>query len=1039
MLARLVAASVNSPGYVLVLVLLVVGFGINGMLAADLAIFPEFAAPSAIVQTEAPGLTAVEVEQRVTRPVEAAFQGLPRLKLLRSESIAGLSVVQLEFAEGTPLGPLRQQVAERLASRLDGLPEDINPVLVPRFSSSATVYTLGVTAADGDLLALRDYVDVHLVPRILAVPGVADVHVFGGLERALSLRPDWSALRQFDLDLDQLAETLRMALTPLPLGVWPTPVQELDVVMSSPTEWSEALAKWPIALPDAALGWRSIGQFSTPVWGHLPPVSAAQIGGEAGVILMVVGAPELGTARVSANLEAVLEGLDVALQKKGIALHAPLFRPADYVHQAVDGVVGHLALGGLTVVLVLSVFLADWRTVLIASTAVPLSLLAAFASLQALGSSLNLMVIGGLAIALGEVVDDAIIDCENIRRRLSQHHRANDAPDHAQVIYAASMEVRGSVVFATLIVATAFIPLFTLGGLTGRLFAPLGYAYVLAIMASLLVAMTVTPALCRLGLQHHQQRLPHSSLTQWLTRRYQGVQARLFRHPGVSVFVVMAATALTIAPFARLGGNFLPELREGHFLVHVTALPGTSLSESLRLGRILGERFEAIDGVVSVSQWAGRAERGADTFGGHYSEFDIRLAPLPGAQQGRIAAALREILDQSPGITFELNTFLTERIGETESGFTAPVAVVLYGEDLDLLDSEAAKVEGILRAVPGATGVRRRSVLSRPELRVQVTPQAYGEYGVDPGVLARTVATAVAGLPLGHVPLETRSIPVLLQGDDGARVNPAHWGDAWVRTQRGWVALKELVSVIGGEGRYNVHRRNGRRVQTVTADVVGRDLDTFIRDARERLAEGWQPDALVEFELAGAAVEQMRGRNTLYFHAALVGIGVLALARMVLGSTNNVLLVVLNLPFALAGGVLAAQLSGGVLSVGATIGFVTLFGITVRNAIMLIAHYQYLVTSEGAPWDATTALRGAVERFPSIMMTAMVTALAMLPIAVDSDNPGREIMGPMATIIIGGLFSSVLLTLLVLPLLVLRFGRFAKATEAGVLSSGGAA
>jgi Cu/Ag efflux pump CusA len=474
-----------------------------------------------------------------------------------------------------------------------------------------------------------------------------------------------------------------------------------------------------------------------------------------------------------------------------------------------------------------------------------------------------------------------------------------------------------------------------------------------------------------------------------------------------------------------LGGEFLPELREGHYIVHTASLPGTSLRESLRVGGQLARRFLAIPGVVSISQWAGRAERGADTYGSHYSEYEVRLKPLSGAEQAGILRRLREILGDFPGILFDANTFLTERVEETLSGYTAPVVVNLYGQDLDRLDEKALELAELARRVPGATDVQLRSPPGTPLIQTRLDPEALASVGLRPLEAAAIIQAAAQGRVVGHYYLDNRDYEVSVILPPDARQSLADLVKLPFKTPDGLlVELSRIADLRQVGGRYNILHRGGQRVQTVTANVAGRDLQSFMDELRRRtLSElGFPPEITPEF--TGAAVEQGEARRELLLHAWLAGAGILLLLYVAIGRLRHVVLILLNLPFSLAGGVAAALLTGGSLSVGSMVGFVTLFGITVRNAIMLVSHYRHLTEREGRSWNLDTALLGARQRLPSILMTALVTALALLPIAVDSDNPGREIMGPMAAVIIGGLVSSTLLTLLVLPTVFARFGRF---------------
>jgi Cu/Ag efflux pump CusA len=636
------------------------------------------------------------------------------------------------------------------------------------------------------------------------------------------------------------------------------------------------------------------------------------------------------------------------------------------------------------------------------------------------------MVLGGLAIALGEVVDDAIIDTENIYRRLRLDRTRGGSAGLAEVIHAASLEVRGSVVYASFIVAIVFVPLLTLPGVAGRLFAPLGITYIIAILASLAVAVTLTPALCALLLA--RARLPNHEppLVRWLLPRYQALLGRICARPGLTAAATALVCLITLSSLPGVSSAFLPPLREGHYIMHTTGLPGASLQEAIRLGSLLSREVAAVPGVVSVSQWAGRAERGADTYGTHYSEYEVRLESLDGPAQQRVLDDIRRVLARYPGLRAEINTFLTERVDETISGYASPVVINLYGHDLAAMDVQARRIAARLEAVPGARSVQMRAEARVPQIQVAPRARALQRHGVSPGTLRETLSTAFHGVTLGQIAFGDRQVPVVLRGSPALRQSVEAVGRMPLQGLEGHsVRVAEVAEVAQVEGRYNILHRGGLRVQTLTASVEGVPLSTFWQSLQRAIADLSLP-ADMRIELTGAAVEEGRARARLIENALLAGLAVMALIYVALGSLRHTLLILVNLPFALVGGVLAVQLTGASLSIGSAVGFVTLFGITVRNSIMLLSHYRHLMDAEGARWELALALRGAAERLPSILMTALVTALAMLPIALNSDNPGREIMGPMAAIIIGGLLSSAALNLLVMPALVWRYGEFGK-------------
>ena len=1024
MLAAIVRFAVRFRGVVVATAMLLLVYGGYQLFHAGLDIFPEFSPKQVIIQTEAPGLAAEQVEVLVTQHLESALGGIIDLQTISSESIQGLSVVTLIFEDDTDIYRNRQLAAERLAIARERLPPGTGPpVIVPLSSSSATVMTIGVTSQSRSLMDLRTLVDWTLVPRLMSVPGVADVNIFGGDVRQLQVQVRPARLHKYRLSLQEVAAAVSQAAGTPGLGVVANENQQLAIQVAGQADSARALRELVVKRHMGANV--LLGDVATIATAAAPPIGAAQIMGEPGVVMMIIGQYGANTFTVSRDLEAALTELDDIFAQEGVTLHGGLFRPASYIESSLSSIGGHLLVGGALVVAVLLIFLYNARTALISTVAIPLSLLSAATLLVNLGFSLNIMVLGGLAIALGEVVDDAIIDTENIFRRLRENRRRVSPDSIGRVIFNASMEVRGSVVYATFIVALVFVPLLTLGGVAGRLFAPLGIAYILAIMASLVVALTVTPALCYLLLGKGRYGHDDPPLIRWLKPRYGHLLTAINRKPRTAMIftAITLAAGLSILPW--LGGEFLPELREGHYMVHTASMPGTSLDESIRIGSRLTKRFMDIPGVVSVSQWAGRAERGADTYGSHYSEYEVELTPLSGTAQQRVFDRLRAILEDFPGIVYEANTFLIERVDETISGYTAPVVVNIYGKDLDELDALARQAAAAISAIDGAQAVQMRSPPGTPLARVRLLPARLIDLGVRPMAVIRALEIAYEGVVVGRAFEGNRVFDVTVALQPTYKRNPRDIGQLPIKTlDGGIVALAALADVEQASGRYSVLHRGAQRVQTVTADVEGRDLASFFAELKARV------DAEVNFsadtypEYTGAAVEQAAARDELIVHSLFAGAGVLVLIYVALGSLRHVLLILLNIPFSLVGGVIAALATGGVLSVGSMVGFVTLFGITVRNSIMLISHYQHLVESEGMVWGRETALRGAQERLTSILVTALVTALAMLPIAVGSDNPGREIMGPMAAVIIGGLASSTVLNLLIMPVVMLRYGRF---------------
>ncbi len=1029
MLAALIRFAIRYYGAVLVLAILLLTYGGYRLANAGLDIFPEFAPKQVVVQTESPGYSAQQVETLVSQQIEAAISGLIGLQTVRSESIQGLSIVTAVFADDTDIYRNRQLVSERLANLGGRLPKGVSvPIAVPLSSSSATVLTLGLRSDQISLMRLRSLVDWTIAPRLLAVPGVADVNVFGGeiMQLQIQLRPE--QLLRFNLSVEEVIAAANSAVETQGGGFLENANQRFTLQITGQPKTPEQFRR--VLIKSSQGRHLTLGDVADIRYAPEPPIGAAQIMGKPGIVLMVIGQYGANTLSVSRATEQALQEFYSIFDKQGIQFYSHLFRPADYIETSIHNLAGHLLIGGVLVVLVLYIFLYNFRTAFISALAIPLSLISAVIVLLESGINLNIMVLGGLAIALGEVVDDAIIDTENIFRRLRENRLSSHPLPAEEIVYRASMEVRGSVVYASFIVSLVFVPLLTLSGVTGRLFAPLGFSYILAIMMSLLVALTVTPALCYALLGKSTAAAGEPPLIKVCKPVYRTFLEKIAGHAGPVIAGSVIVCLLCAMILNSLGSKFLPLLREGHYIVHTASIPGTSLQESIRIGSRLTKLFLEIPGVQSVSQWAGRAERGADVYGSHYSEYEVRLAPMSGAQQQQVLDALRDILDAFPGILYEANTFLTERIDETISGYTSPVVVNIYGNDLEHIDAKARAIAAIMRTIPGATDIQLRSPPATPLLQIELQPQQMLFRGIHTEQVINTIKAAYATQTVGKNYQGSRIYDIAVALAPELRSKPELLGQLPLRSDDGkLIRLDQVAGIHQTASRYNILHRGARRLQTITCNVQGRDLDTFIRELQRTVREKIAFDASSYPEFTGAAIEQGKAREDLVLHSLLAGTGVLVLIYIALGSLRSLIISLVNLPFSLAGGVIAILITGATLSVGTVVGFITLFGITVRNSIMLISHYRHMTEIDGRPWCLETLIQGAQERLPSILMTALVTALAMLPIAFDSDNPGREIMGPMAAIIIGGLASSTLLNLLFLPTVLLRYGRFNSAMQ----------
>ena len=1030
MLRWLVDFSLRFRGVVIALGLVVLGYGIYTASRSQLDVFPEFAPPQVVIQTEAPGLSPEQVEQLVTRPIETAVNGVARLESIRSQSIQGLSIITAVFAEGTNVFQARQMVSERLIEVASRIPQGVGPpTMAPLTSATSDVLQVGLTSDTRSLMEIRTFADWTLRPRLLAVPGVAKIVVFGGEVRQLQIQVRPDRLLEFGTSIDEVLDSARRATGVRGAGFVDTPNQR--VVFR--TEGQQLL---PNQLGDVVLRHKDgrsvrLKDVATIAERPEPMIGAAAIQGVPGAVLVVSSQYGANTLEVTRAVEAALVEMQPAARSSGITIHPKLFRPANFVETAIGNIQSSLLIGAVLVTVVLFFFLADVRTAFISMTAIPLSLLGAIIVLNRFGVSLNTLTLGGLAIAIGEVVDDAIIDVENILRRLRENQLRPDPRPVFQVVFDASLEVRSAVVYATFVVALVFLPVITMSGIQGRLFAPLGIAYILAILASLIVALTITPALCLALLPKRAQVDRTPRYVAFLKRRYREALERISRHPKAVLTTVAALCLAALAMLPFFGGAFLPELREGHFIVHMSAVPGTSLEQSLRIGREITKEFEKNPHIRSVAQRAGRAEQADDTWGTHYSEINVDLVPLSGEEAESVQSEIRDALVKFPGVYFAIKPFLTERIEEILTGIQGQVAIKIFGEDLDQIDRVAQDVARVVSSVPGAADVQVESQPGLPEMVVQLRPERLLQFGFQPVSVMDAVQTAYQGTNVAQTFEGNRVFDVTVILDDAARRSPEAAGSLMLQNAEGTrIPLRQVAEVYPATGRYVILHEATRRRQSVSANVTGRDVSSFVAETKQRIGRDVHFPVGVYPVFTGTAEAQAQSQEEILVSSLIAGVAILLLLAMAFHNMRNLTLVLANLPFALAGGVLAIFFSGGWLTLGSLVGLVTLFGISTRNSIMMISHFEHLVATEGESWGLETALRGATERLLPVLMTALVAALGLLPIAIGSGDPGREIEGPMAIVILAGLVTSTALNLLVLPTLALRYGRFEPTVRA---------
>ncbi|MBY0306580.1 MAG: efflux RND transporter permease subunit [Sphingomonas sp.] len=1025
MLAWLVRAALTQRVLMLALAGLMVVLGVRATGDVPLDVFPEFAPPMVEVQTEAPGMSTEEVESLVTVPIEVAVSGVPDLATLRSKSVLGLSSVQILFKRGTDVIRARQLVQERVTQAQARLPSAARPpVMLPPLSSTSRAMKIGITSKKLDQMQISELARWTIRPRLMAVPGVANVAIWGLRDRQLQVLVDPDRLRAAGVTLAEVRAATGDAVLVGGGGFFDTPNQRLAVQQTSAVQNASDLAQAVIKQSgDAPV---RIGDVARVVDGFAAPIGNAIIDDVPGLMLIVEKQPTGNTLQLTRDVEAAIKELGPGL--RDVKVDTTIFRPATFIERSIDNLTRALLIGCVLVAIVLFVFTRDWRQAVISLVAIPLSLLGAGLVLLWSGATINTMVIAGLVIALGEVVDDAIIDVENIARRLRLNREAGNPRSAFDVVLSASLEVRTAVVFASLIVMLVFLPIFFLGGVAGTFFQPLAIAYVLAIAASLLVALVVTPAMCLFLLPSAPLKDERDTrLVAILKRRYAGTLPRLVARPTLAMGVVAGGLLLAGIGYASFKDQFLPDFRETDFLMHFVEKPGTSIEAMDRITIRASKELRAIPGVRNFGAHIGRAEAADEVVGPNFTELWISLdesAPYD-ASVARIKAAI----DGYPGLYRDVLTYLRERIKEVLTGAGATIVVRIFGPDQVELRAAAERVRARVAGIPGVADLKVEQQVLVPQL--QVIPRAGGlaTFGLTAGEVRRQAQTLIAGQKLGEIYRDQKAFDVALWGEPAVRGDLHALADLMIQAPTGApVRLRDVADVRIMPAPNEVKRENGQRRIDVTLNVAGADLGGVARAVGVAVAElpfatGYSPRVLGEY----AALQDSRQR--LWSTGFLCMIGILLLVWLEFRSGRITVLVALSLPFALVGGVIGVALTGGVLSLGSLVGFVTVIGISARNGIMLLSHYDHLRRVEGEAFGPAMILRGAEERLVPILMTALCAGLALLPLVVAGDKPGHEIEHPMAIVILGGLVSSTILNLFLMPALYARFGEDKSAPE----------
>lgn len=1024
MMNWIVSTALRLRVLVLALSVVLMVVGVRKAQHAPLDVFPEFAPPLIEVQTEAPGLSTEEVESFISVPLENALNGTIGLKTIRSKSVLGLSSVVMILKEGTDLMASRQVVQERLSVEASRLPAAARqPVILSPLSSTSRLLKVGLSSKTLTQMDLTLLAKWTIRPRLMAIPGVANVAVWGQRDTQYQVLVDPNRLLANGVSLDAVTKAVTDASMVGAGGYIDTPNQRIAVRHRSPIETPEDLGRVTVAFRSGAP--LKLADVAEVKIGFPPPIGDAVISNLGdrtpgpGLLLIVEKQPTGNTLEVTRNVEAALEALKPGL--KGVEIDPTIFRPATFIELSLNNLTEAMAVGCVLVVIILISFLFDWRTALISLLAIPLSLIAATLVIISMGMTINTMVLAGLVIAMGEVVDDAIIDVENIVRRLRLNRAAGSPLSAYRVVLSASLEVRSAVVYASLIVILVFIPVFFLDGLAGSFFRPLALAYVLAIVASLLVALTVTPALSLMLLTGASERRRESPLVRVLKAGYRALLPGIVRRPGIALAILAVAFAATGWAVAGLGEEFMPNFQESDFLMHFVEKPGTSLDAMRRVTERAGAELLAMPEVLNFGSHIGRAEVADEVVGPNFTELWISVDPK--ADHAQTVAKIEEVVKSYPGLYRDVLTYLKERIKEVLTGAGATVVVRTFGPDLNTLRAKAEEIAKVVKDVPGVIDLKVEPQVVVPQLDVRLRPEAAARLGLTPGDVRRAATTLVKGSKVGELYKDQKIFDVFIWGVEKVRNDVSALNALPVETPLGThVPLGDVADLVIVPAPNEIKREGASRRIDVTCNVQGRDLGSVAREIEAKVKaltfeREYHPEFLGEY----AAREESRRR--LLALSALSLLGVLLVIQSDFRTTRLTILVFLTLPFALIGGVFGAVLGGGVLSLGSLVGFVTVLGIAARNGIMLISHYRHLEEEEGEPFGPALVVRGSEERLAPILMTALATGLALVPLAVAGNKPGHEIEHPMAVVILGGLVTSTLLNLFLMPALYLAFGR----------------
>ena len=983
-------------------------------------VFPDLTAPTVTILTESHGLAPEEVESLVTLPIEAAMNGTAGVYRVRSNSAIGISIVFVEFNLDTDIYRARQLVNEKLQQvRLPaGVPA---PVLGPISSTMGEIMLISMTSKTTSPMELRSIADWTVRPRLLGVTGVSQVMIIGGETKQFQVLVDPAKLADYRLTLEQVVEAVTASNANAAGGFLERTNEEFLIRGRARIYSPEDLANSVITTRDGTP--ILVGNVARVQAGAALKRGDGSFNMQPAVVATIQKQPNANTLEVTAAIETTLASLKATLPSD-VTIDTKAFQQSDFINRAVGNVRRSLVEGGIMVTVVLFLFLWNFRTTFISLTAIPLSLITAILAMNYFDISINTMTLGGLAIAIGELVDDAIVDVENVFRRLKQNAQLAVPESTISVIFKASSEIRNSIVFATLIIVLVFLPLLSLGGFEGRMFAPLAFAYIISISASLVVALTVTPVLCyfllgRSKVIHDEQ---DSRLVRWLKARYAGLLDWTLRHPYKIIAMSAGMLLVTVLLVPFMGREFLPPFNEGTLNINANMPPGTSLKESNRIGNVIEQVLHQTPEVVSTTRRTGRAELDEHAAGVNTSEIEV-VTKEGDRKHAEVMEEVRQNLARIPGVEAEVGQPISHRIDHLLSGTRAQIAIKLFGPDLATLRTKASEIRDQMAKIDGIVDLIVEPQVGVPQVQVNMNRTAAAAVGLRANDLAETVDTAFNGHVASQVLEEQKTYDVLVRFDDSSRESIESIGNTLIDTPTGAkVPIGQVAEVRVDQGPNTINRENVQRRIIIQANVAERDLGGVISDVRAavganvQLPQGYFVQYGGQFE-----AQEKASRQILLLSVVAIG-GIFLLLYIALRSARSAVLVMANLPLALIGGVVMVFLSGGTLSIASLVGFITLFGIATRNGIMLISHYTHLMQEEGVGFRESI-MQGSMERLSPILMTALVTGVGLIPLAMGVGEPGKEIQQPMAIVILGGIVTSTFLNMIVIPALYLKYGR----------------